>query len=297
MTLDLTWAMRCAGATLLLGAAASVVGAQQKISRRSAVGATSPIRVNNLSGTVRVIGWDRDSLVVTGVIPDSAKFFFGAGAYGAKMGVDVPGNMEPKPALLELHVPKGARVWVKTGNADIEVSGVTGGLDLNIVGGHIKVTGSPRELNAEAMDGSIEIDGSPPWLRAKSATGAITLKGSSEDAGFTTVSGTVTVSGAKLERARFESVTGDMSVAMTPVAGGNFDFESHSGTIDLRLPGDADAQVDVSTVHGTIKNGLTAARPVPMLDARGNELAFRVGKGGALVRIRSFKGAVLLGRQ
>ncbi|MDQ6828605.1 MAG: DUF4097 domain-containing protein, partial [Gemmatimonadota bacterium] len=99
------------------------------------------------------------------------------------------------------------------------------------------------------------------------------------------------------ERARFESVTGDIKVAMIPAAGGSFDFESHSGTIDLRLPADANADVDVSSVHGTITNKLTAARAVPMLDARGKEIGFRVGKGGALVRIRSFKGAVLLGRQ
>ncbi|MDQ6829366.1 MAG: hypothetical protein M3081_10915, partial [Gemmatimonadota bacterium] len=193
--------MRFASAALMLCATAGASEAQQKINRRSAMGPMASIRVMNLSGSVRVIGWDRDSLVVTGTMPDSAHFFYGAGANAAKMGVEVLGNAELKPVKLELRVPAGARIWVKTGSADIEVSGVTGGLDLNIVGGHIKVAGSPRELNAEAMDGSIEIDGSPPWLRAKSATGAITLKGSSDDAVFTTVSGTVTVpAGARFER-------------------------------------------------------------------------------------------------
>ena len=36
---------------------------------------------------------------------------------------------------LELFVPVGATVWAKSGSATIDVTGITGGLDLNIVGG------------------------------------------------------------------------------------------------------------------------------------------------------------------
>ena len=38
------------------------------------------------------------------------------------------------------------------------VSDVTGGLDVNIVGGSITVRGSPRELRAESMDGAVTVD-------------------------------------------------------------------------------------------------------------------------------------------
>src|SRR5688572_6962043 len=54
---------------------------------------------------------------------------------------------------LELYVPKQARVWVKAGSAEIEATGVTGGLDLNIVGGSVRVNARPRELLVESMDG------------------------------------------------------------------------------------------------------------------------------------------------
>ncbi|MEP6691059.1 MAG: DUF4097 family beta strand repeat-containing protein [Gemmatimonadaceae bacterium] len=282
---------------LLVAALVSRGAAQKQINERRAVGARSSIRISNLVGAVKVTGWDRDSIAVTGTIADDQRFEMGAGPYGAKMYLDGPSGAEIKPATFEVRVPSGARVWVKTGNADIEVSGIVGGLDLNIVGGRIRVTGSPRELNAEAMDGSIEIEGSPAWLRAKSATGAITLRGSSEDAGFTTVSGLITVIGARFERGRFESVTGDMKVSAAPAMAGSLEFDTHAGTIDLKLATGASADVDVSTIHGTINNGLTSQLPLQRADGRGNELGTRVGKGGALVRIRSFKGAVLLGRQ
>jgi hypothetical protein len=47
------------------------------------------------------------------------------------------------------------------GKLDVTASEVTGGLDLNVVGGSITVHGSPRELRAESMDGAVTIDGTP----------------------------------------------------------------------------------------------------------------------------------------
>ena len=54
------------------------LAAQQRIDRRMAVSGTASIRINDLVGMVRLVGWDRDSLVVVGELPARAgQLYFG----------------------------------------------------------------------------------------------------------------------------------------------------------------------------------------------------------------------------
>jgi hypothetical protein len=278
---------------------AKVVG--RPVSGGRPLDADGSLRIFVLNASVRVVGWARDSVAVTGVAAKGQELLFGGTRRGLKLGLwDRSDPSAALPSRLEVHVPAGSRVWLKTGYvADVDVSGVTGGLDLNIVGGRVRVVGSPRELNVEAMDGDVEIDGSPAWLRAKSATGRITLRGAPEDVGLSTVSGAIVVDApagsAGIARGRFESVTGDVRFGGAVARGGALDFDTHSGAIELRLPPAASADVDVTTVAGTVDNAMSAARPIT--EMRNKRLAFSLGEGGASVTVRTFKGAVRLKRR
>ena len=287
--------------TVLVAAAAAVgpaaAGAQQQIRRAFPLAPDGAVRVYVLSGQVRVVGGDGDSVVVSGTVPAGQTLHAGGGIRGVKLGVWEEGAAAVvKPSSLLLHVPRRSRVWVKGGqSADVEVSGVTGGLDLNIVAGTVRVRGAPRELNVEAMDGSVEITGSPAWLRAKTASGGITLRGASEDVALSSVSGSIRVSGGPVTRGRFESVTGDIRFHGVPERGGAVTFDSHSGLVELRLPRDVAAEFEIATILGTIDNALSLARPVAGREARGRELAFAIGgTPAATVTVRNFKGRVAL---
>lgn len=260
------------------------------------------LRIFVLNGSVRVTGWSRDSVAVSGSAGKGQELFMGGTRSTMKLGLwDRADADNALPSHLEVRVPAGARVWVKTGyDADVEVSGVVGGLDLNTAAGDVRVTGSPRELTVEAMEGSIEITGSPAWLRAKSATGSVTLHGSSEDAVLTTVSGPISVvaprgAAAPFGRSRLESVTGSVAFSGAPARGGTIDVDTHSGAVDLALPAALGADFDVTTIAGSVTNALTAARPVA--EARRRALVFSTGEGGARITVRTFKGPVRLRRQ
>jgi len=188
------------------------------------------------------------------------------------------------------------RLWVKTATAAIDVSGVEGGLDLYVVSGTIDVNGSPRELNAEAIDGDIHIVGSPPWVRAKSASGTVTFQGSSADASFSTVSGPVKIVGGVFERAKFETVTGDIAYSGTFERGGAFDFDTHSGAIDIAIPPKASASFSVVSIAGKIANNLSRTSPIAGRFGRGQELTMDAGTGGPSVSVRTFKGPITLRR-
>jgi hypothetical protein len=278
-------------------AAAPSAESQQAVESRRAVTSTPSVRISGTFAELRIRGWNKDSVVITGTVPNDAHFAGGflapAGgpSPGAKFYVESPTGV---PAgTLEVRVPAGARVWAKAGSATIDAEGVTGGLDLNVIGGSVHVAGAPHELTVEAMDGAITVEGSPPWARLKTASGDITLGTGSEDAAVTTVSGDIRVAG-RYERLRISSVTGPVSFNGDIVRGGSLDVDTHSGTIDLRLSPKLSADVDIATMSGRIENAFNKRAPIPGRESRGEELGFTAGTGGARIYVRSFKGNVKL---
>lgn len=281
-------------AALGLLSSLSSLGAQTKVDRRFALNADGSVRITNLVGSVRVSGWDRDSLVVRGTIAKGDEFFIGGGHTAAKAFVQAANERNPGPSFLEVFVPRRAKVWVKTATADISVSDVQGQLDLYVVGGTIRVVGNPSELNAEAIDGDVLVSGSPGWLRAKSASGDVVLKGTSRDMTLSSVSGSVTVSGGRFERAKLETVTGPIRFTGDLERGGVLDIDTHSGAVELVLPAKFSADLEMVTISGAIKNMLSSKQPVLGRYGRGSELNGSVGNGGARVSVRSFKGLITL---
>jgi DUF4097 and DUF4098 domain-containing protein YvlB len=276
----------------------SPLAAQKKIERKLPLGMEGALRVVNMVGTVVVHGWSKDTVLVRGILAPGDNFFMGGGYTGAKMFVESLNDRDPKPTRLEIWVPARVRLWIKTATANIDVSDVAGGLDLYVVSGTIDVTGNPHELNAEAIDGDIHITGSPSWVRAKSATGAVTFQGASPDAGLSTVSGPIKVDGGTgvFERTKLETVSGNISFAGRLDRSGAFDFDSHSGSIDIAIPDKTSATFSVVTIAGSITNNLSKTSPIPGRFGRGAELTSEMSGGGAKVSVRTFKGLVTLRR-
>ena len=278
-------------------AATHAAKSQQAVESRRAVTPTASVRISGTFAELRIRGWNKDSVVLTGTVPNDAHFaggFLAPGpgpAPGAKFFLESPTGVPG--GKIELRVPTGARVWAKSGSATIDVEDVTGGLDLNVIGGSVHVVGSPHELTVEAMDGTIAVEGAPPWARLKTASGDITLGTGGEDAGLTTVSGNVRVVG-RYERLRISSVTGPVDFIGEIVRGGSLDVDTHSGTIDLRFSPKISADVDIATMSGRIENAFNKHAAIPGREARGEELGFTTGGGGARIYVRSFKGNVRL---
>jgi len=273
--------------------------AQQKVDIRRAATPTVSVRLGGPFSSLRVIAWPNDSIALTGSIGagsrlDGGPLNFTGPATGMKFFVEASSDAGLAANKLELRVPRNARVWVKTGSADIEVSGIGGGLDLNIIGGSIRVNGKPRELLVESMDGAVTFTGFTDYARLKTATGDIVLQGGGEDLTLTTVSGSIQAANGErpLQRARFESVTGAITFVGELSPGSDLRFDTHSGAIEVRLPGQASVEIDAATVTGSIENTWNRGRPIAGREGRGMELGTSSGMGSARVLVRSFKGNV-----
>jgi DUF4097 and DUF4098 domain-containing protein YvlB len=297
----MTYAMRTLIASLAVAAFAVPALAQQKIDVRRAATRDVYVRLNGAFASLKVTGWPKDSLALVGTLPREARFDPAVGGpadgptRGAKFYIEAP-IAAGSTGSLELFVPVGATVWAKSGSAVIDVNGISGGLDLNIVGGSISVSGAPRELNVESMDGSVTVTGSPNWMRVKTATGDISVRGSSTDVGITTVGGTVTLRDGQYERARIEAVTGHVTFGGAISRAGSLVVDSHSGNIDVLVSPKASLDIDATTVTGSITNGLTSRRSTPGREGRGEELTLNLGTGDARATLRSFKGNIRIAR-
>ncbi len=272
--------------------------AQTRTDERWPLDSGGSVRIMIPLGSVRVLGWDADSLAVSARLERRAGRFFAAGdVHVRKLGVDTAAG--GAGADLEVHVPRGATVWVKAATANIDVEGVDGTLDLSSEGGSIRVLGMPQEVTAETMNGSVELAGGTARARVKTVSGDILLRGASQDLGATTLSGRIgwQRGGTGVQRGKFESVTGDVRFEGEVGRGGVVELESQSGTIEVRVPASTVADFDLLTIGGRITNELADAPPKQRATGTGQELRFSSGPAGsgAQITARSFKGPILLG--
>lgn len=282
-----------ASIALLALASAAPLGAQQRVERRIAVAADVAIKIWLPAGSIRIVAWERDSLVVEGTVQAGGRFFFGGAGRAAKFGIDEPLPGEAAQAAnLVAYVPRRARVSVRAVNASIEVAGVSG--SYNTVAGDIRVSGQVEDLTVEAMDGTVHLDVTAPHVRARTASGALTVAGRIEDLAAATVSGAIDIRASVTARGRFESVTGPVTVSGRLDPAATIGIDTHSGSVDLRLVSPLGGALDLTSVTGRITNGLDKRMPLTSSKGRGHELSFDTGRAGPRITVRSFKGSIAL---
>jgi hypothetical protein len=259
------------------------------------------IRLQGPIAAIRVIAWDRDSIAVSGSLAKGARLdnMFGSEpgpVRGVKMLVEgPPGQIKPS-GQIELRVPAGARLILHTGSSDIEVTGLKGELDIQMLGGTARVNASPRYLNIDATYAALFVDGAPERMHLKSFEGDITMRGSSQNAEFSTVSGNIRVGGGVFDRAIFDATTGSITFDGEPGRNAEFRIMSHSAPVELQIGAKANVRIEATSTMGDIINGLTKQAPGAGPEGKGRQLSAELGKATARITIESFKGTIRLVR-
>ena len=266
-------------------------GAQEPVDVGRSITSDASIKVWNGGGSLRVEGWELDSLSVTGEVAEVAggRFFLRAEGDAAKLGVE--GDQAEVRGRLHVRVPHGATVWIRTTSADVVVRGLTGRVDVHTVTGGVDARSRPETFYAESMGGDLELDLDARIVRARSGTGRIRFSGTGEDVTLDAVDGALEVTAPGLRRGRFTTVGGEIDYRGSVRRAGALTFESHSGDVRLELPADLAADVRLSTFEGRIDAGFARAPETAEGPGR-RSVEFEAGDGGAEVVVRSFSGSV-----
>lgn len=281
-------------ALLLLVVCSTSAFAQRTLNERRAIVPDGFVRIFIASGNITVIGWDKDSLVVTGTVyePPGDRFGIGVTPKGAKMGLWGELEQGVKPSRLTVMLPRKSQLWVKTVDGEVNVKDVMGGLDLFSVSGSFRIEGAPSEIYAETMGGQIIVNANTASARLKTAAGAIKVSGTIADLTAVTVSGPIEVTKSQFKRARVESVDGDIrflgALAMSSV----LDVTNHSGAIDLFVPVKTQTEFTLSQYSGEFTDEFGFARKYSGARTKAKDYTFALGKPLSKVTLRSFKGRI-----
>lgn len=283
-------------AMLALAFTASAASAQTAVDERLAASRDGTVKVTNLAGSVRVTGWDRDTVAIAGTLgSEIERLAFESDDRATKIRVVPIRESRARPlegSDLEIRVPRGSHVAVRTWWGDIRIENVQGGADLESTEGDIRVRGAFRAIHAQTAAGNIDIDATRKGvLRVKSVGGDITVRGAGGYIDVSTVSGSARVEGRRVWEGRITSVSGDIRFSGDFERDGSFEFESNSGTIELVLPSDIAADFDIISFSGLLETDFPADTTATLHGNR-REYVFNVGGKGTHIKMKTYKGRV-----
>ena len=273
--------------------------AQERVDERRPAVPDGSVVVESYGGSVRVVGWDRAEVAVSGTLgsgADSVEIRGGERKTHVEVVPNVTRGGNHAHADLEVKVPAGSAVSVESFGALVEGGAVTGAVRVDTVNGSVSVAGAAREVSAESVNGSVSVRGRSGRISAESVNGSVSVTEPGADVQASTVNGSLVVSGSRgLQSARLETVNGRIRFEGGLAPRGALEVESVSGSVALALPGTA-ADFRVYTFSGAIDNDLGPGLP------RGNgrhgheprELVFSTGGGGARVSVRTLSGHITI---
>jgi hypothetical protein len=254
------------------------------------------IRIYSLAGSLRVTAWPHDSVAVDGrVDPGAGRFYIGGTRDALKLGVEAPEGREPDGvADLDVRIPEGTRLWVKSAAADLEVTAGSGTVTIMSVSGRVRVAGRPSETSVETLDGNVELAFDGGVARVRTASGTIVVRGVIQDLDASTVSGPLLVGmEGKVAHIRLETVSSEIAFKGDLAPDAWLTAETHGGDIELRLPPTLNADWHLVSYGGGLRNEMVPPSAVHPGKRKG-EWHFRTGTGGVVVDVRTFKGSVTL---
>lgn len=238
---------------LLSSGALAAQTAPRRIARGWALAPTGLVKIHNYVGRVRVIGWARDSVDVSGTVASHLEFMGGGTRDAIKLGPDGGQRDARDAADLVVRVPAGATLSVRGAATDIDVEGLVNSVDVSTVSGRIGVRGGAQSITVESMDGAVTVTGSPTVLRGRTASGPFTFDGTSVDLSVRTVSGVIDVRNGPIGSARLESIAGSVRVDATLQREGTVTIETHGGDIDVAVPKAQLSRVNARSFRGTAR--------------------------------------------
>jgi hypothetical protein len=292
MKRKMTLSILCAlGLLLMLGTAV----AGEKVERTGKASAHGVVYIENMVGSIEVIGWGKNEVKLEGTLGDDVEELeFKTGNKKSVIEVVYPRNMRniEDGAELVIHVPEGSRVSVEGVSAWVSVSKVKGEVEASSISGDVTVTGDCESVEAESISGTVEVDSGARQIMAESISGKVLIKGEEAEVEAASVSGDVQLEFHKFLELSVESVSGTVVAIGDLHPKGEFSFDTVSGSITLMVPGDVSATFEITTFNGGIDNAFGQKARKTSRYAPGRELEFSVGGGDAEVEINSFSGDI-----
>lgn len=278
----------------MLALAPLSVLAGKSVDERWDLNADASISIENIAGEIVVEGWGKNEARLTGELGSSVEELeISASKSSLKINVRNRNQRNISSTDLKLMVPSGASLDVSAVSADIDISDMDNErITASSVSGDVDVEASSQRVSIESVSGDVSFDGKTDRISAESVSGDIDLSGISGQIEATTVSGDMELQAGMIDSARFETVSGDVTVNAEISGNGKLTAESMSGDVSIYLPASQSGLFKAQSFSGRITTDFGSVEKVK--HGPGSHLKYVTGKSGAEVRVESFSGDIKL---
>ncbi len=166
---------------------------------------------------------------------------------------------------------------------------------LGVVSANAVMCGISARASVKSVSGGITLDGVTGDVDANTVSGALEAQGVNGKLSFSTVSGDLTLADGWLERMDANAVSGDVTADVDLDPLGGMHVTTVSGEVTLRLPAEADTQVNLHSMSGDVRSEFTELRrsSAPASHSVNGSL----GAGSGHVSVTTMSGRVMLLRR
>lgn len=267
---------------------------------------TAKVHISNISGSVSVVAWDRNEVLVTGKLGEGAKPLV---IQGNKDDLTI--KVEPKSGsgwfnwggdsrmgstTLELHVPKAASLDVDVISAPLVIDGLEGGnIAVNTVSGKARVNARTPSIKVDSVSGGIELAGYAERADLQTVSGEILAPSLGGNVTLQTISGRIQAAGGPWQKLTLSTVSGDVQLTGGLAADGSLSVDSMSGDVQLLLPSNTSASLHASSFSGDLRSDFGTPRQPE--HGPGSSLDARLGAGRGKINVETFSGDLRIRKQ
>lgn len=244
--------------TLGLALLSSASFAGQTIEQTLDAAANGRVLIDNMRGDVKIIGWDKEQVKVSGELDDEADGYeFKRHGNRVIFEVDMPrGNYRDrsKGSDLTFHIPKNSKLFSEGVLVNFEVSGIHGGSSIETVNGDITASSLSSEVQLETINGTIRTENLQGQIEIQSINGGIEDRNSRGQLEFQTVNGPIN-STTEAEYIELQSVNSDIELAAMAEQLRELSIQVANASADInvsRLADDGDIRIDSVSGHITL---------------------------------------------
>lgn len=268
--------------------------AGQSVDESWDIDADATVSIENIAGSIEILGWDRNEAHLTGELGNSVDELE-ISASDSRLIINVANRNERNVdnTELKLMIPRGASIDADAVSANIDVSGLENEkLTASSVSGDVDVSASSRRVSIESVSGDVDFSGSTERISAESVSGDIDLTGISGEVSATTVSGDMELQAGLVDSGKFETVSGDITATAEISGNGKLTAESMSGDVTIILPASQSGVFKAESFSGRISTDFGSVDHAK--HGPGSHLKYVAGSGDAEVRVESFSGNIKL---
>ena len=274
------------------------------------------INIENLSGEVVIIGWDKSSVTVKGELDDKAEeLIFEKEGNTINIKVELPnrGSWNSNGSELTIHMPSNIRVNFESISSDVELENLANGVTVKTVSGDVKATNLSEHIELSSVSGNIkalalqgkislatvsgDIDDkdSSGRLQLQAVSGEINSESNANEAFVNNVSGNTELTFANVNELRVSAVSGDTEVSLFLQKNGVVKASSVSGSVALDFQNDVAADFRLkANAGGELTNKLTKQKANRAKYGPSSKLYFQTGNANGSVRVSTVSGDVLV---